>query len=724
MAITFIRLRSRSCAAVHANEAGEAPIVPQFWSRSPFVGRERELARLHACLAAARQGEGGVALVAGEPGIGKTRLLAEFAQQARAAGVLVLLGHSYDGEGMPPYLPFAEALRGYLRGSEPDQLRAQLGSGGAQIALLLPELLDQLPDLAAKRAESPELDRYRLFEAVTDLLLAAARAAGGGLLLVLEDLHWADAASLALLQHVGRRLSEAPVLLAATYRSLDIPRTHPLHAALADVTRQRTVERLQLRPLLPREVTLLIAALIGTPAAPRLAERVYDETEGNPFFITELVRQLAADGVDFSATVAAGAGWSVPEGVRQVIGTRLARLSEPANAVLQAAAVLGTGIRYEVLTAMSTGQPDELLEPLDEVLAAGLLTEQASGYDFAHALIRQTIADAISLPRRQRLHLRAAEAIEQVNAGNLTAHLAALAEHYRLAGALADPEKAISYAMQAGEAAAGAFAYHGALAHWQAALDLLAEDLTERTTARRAKVLAQLGSSLFASGADLLKGIEHFEQALALYEALGDAERVAEIHSQLGRAYSTFQQTMDVPKALAHFRAAQTLMERLPENAVVGYMHIGLAQACFFAMRFGEALAAAERAVALGERLRDARLAAHAAARYGELLPWCGQPAEGLELLEHAWHEANRLNDPMLPFSTTRSLNNALDWLGDCAAALRACRRAQALPQVQYAPNQRFYLATLIAEHQIETGDLDTARQSLAELYPAGGSRG
>src|SRR5581483_9528604 len=170
---------------------------------SPFVGRERELALLHGCLAdATARGAGGVVLVSGEPGIGKTRLLAEFATQARKAGSLVLIGHSYDGEGTPPYLPFIEALRAYIREADPNELRGQL-AGATRLVVLLPELRDRFPDLPAATAEPPERDRFGLFEAVTELLLTAARSAAGGLLLVLEDLHWADVATLALLQHLG-----------------------------------------------------------------------------------------------------------------------------------------------------------------------------------------------------------------------------------------------------------------------------------------------------------------------------------------------------------------------------------------------------------------------------------------------------------------------------------------------------------------------------------------
>lgn len=507
---------------------------------SPFVGREQELARLHGCLAAAARGAGGVVLVSGGPGIGKTRLLAEFAAQAREGGSLVLIGHSYDGEGMPPYLPFMEALRGYIRSVDPNRLSEQLDSGAARLAPLLPELVDRLPHLPVDRAASADLDRFCLFEAVTDLLLAAARSAAGGLLLVLEDLHWADAVTLALLRHLAWRLPEGPLLLAATYRDLDLPRTHPLHAALAELTRQQVVGRLPLQRMDAPEVARLIDEMTGVPVSPPVAERIFMESEGNPFFVTELVRQLVNDGVDFGAEVAAAAGWGVPEGVRQVIGSRLARLREPAGSLLQAAAVLGAGIRYETLIAMTARPPDELLEALEELLGAGLLIERSGTYEFAHALIRQTVEATLSLPRRQRLHLQAAEALALVSVSRPGEHAAAIAGHYRLAGALVAPATLLAALRQAAAAASAVFAWEDAAGHLQTAL-ALAIDHDIGGEALRCDLLLALGA-VQNRGGDEEGALTTVQEALTVARRCGDGERLAHaVLSLVGRW------VMDVP---------------------------------------------------------------------------------------------------------------------------------------------------------------------------------
>ncbi|HLZ69973.1 MAG TPA: AAA family ATPase [Dehalococcoidia bacterium] len=494
--------------------------------QAPFVGRQQELAALRACLAEAHAGRGGVTLLAGEPGIGKTRLLTELAGHARAAGTVVLTGHAYDGEGLPPYLPFIEALRGYVRACDPGAVPALPREGLAQLALLLPELHDRSPDLPAGRMESPELDRYRLFEAVADLLAAAARAAAGGLLLLLEDVHWADAASLALLQHVVRRLPELPLLLAASYRTVAPRPGQPLQGVLADLARQPNVERLHLRPLPPAATGELIAALIGTPAAAPVAGRVHAETEGNPFFVTEMIRNLQEEGIDLAAADAAAAGWAVPEGVRQVIGSRLARLGEAGNALLQAAAILGDVFPFDLLAAVRDATPAELAGALEDTVAAGLLREQPEpdrGYAFAHALIRQTVLAETALPRRQQLHLRAAETIERRYPEAAAQRAAELARHYHLAGRGADAGRTASYARLAAAAATRTFAWAAAAEQWQIVLELLPPEAIEQ----RARLLLALGEAQARAGA-LQASWETLQQAAELALAAELPEVVAE----------------------------------------------------------------------------------------------------------------------------------------------------------------------------------------------------
>jgi DNA-binding CsgD family transcriptional regulator/tetratricopeptide (TPR) repeat protein len=685
-------------------------------NQGPFVGRERELATLLAQLATVRGGSGGVALVAGEPGIGKTRLLGELAAEASTAGTLVVVGHAYDGEGGLPYGPFVEALRSYVRTADPDVVRRHLGGSGVALTPLLPELADCFSELLPGRVESPELDRTRLFNAVTELLFAAAGAARGGLLLVLEDLHWADAASLALLQHLARRLGEAPLLLTLTYRTVDQPPARPLQAALADLTRQQPLARVRLQPLQRTDVARLLAELVGAPAAPPVAERVYGETEGNPFFVTELVRELAAAGVDLSLPDAAAVGWSVPDGVRQVIGSRLARLSAPANALLQAAAVLSAGFRFELLVALDGGTAAALLAPLEEVLAAGLLQERAGGFDFAHALTRQTIGEQLSLPRRQHLHLQAAEAIERVYAGNLDPHVAALAEHYRLAGAMADAEKAVDYLLRAADAARTVFAYAEAVTRWQAALALLEQRGGE--PARRASVLETLGTHLQIMGYDrYADGIDAFAHSLQLFESLADTRSAARLHMRLGSLLaSNHGATMDLERGLAHIRTAERLLAGEPERGTHALLYMSLASCAIFALHTDEGLAAAHRARQIAERLRREDYIGAAMKQAASLHVAAGRPSEGIALLDRAWTIADGLNLPYDAFNAAIWRADMLMLLDDPAAARELCEREVSQPRHAQSHTRRQSLMHAIASSHARTGNLVEVERLRPEL--------
>ncbi|HZQ34889.1 MAG TPA: AAA family ATPase [Dehalococcoidia bacterium] len=497
--------------------------------QAPLVGRQRELSRLIAGLDAARTGSGSIALVAGEPGIGKTRLVAELARHARTVEALVLLGHAYDGDGLPPYFPFVEALRSYLRERVSAPPATPLPTDGlAQLSLLLPELRDRFPDLPAGRVDSPELEHYRLYEAVTDLIESAARDAGGALFL-LEDLHWADAASLALLRHVARRLPGLPLMLVATCRTVAPRPGHPLEATLAELVGAAQLERVQLRPLPAESVSELIAAVSGAPPASTVAGRVYTETDGNPFFVTELVRHLQENGIDLTDPHAGGGRWTLPEGVRQVIHSRLVRLGADGTAMLGDAAILGDRFAFDLLAGMSELSAGQLTAALDAALAASLLREVDDGYAFMHALVRQAVLSGLSLPRRQQLHLRAAQAIERRRPRLVEREVADLARHLRLAGSSADPEKTAAYLRRAAEAAERTFAWAAAAEQWQALLKLLPPEDPEQRT----RVLLALAEAQARAGA-LQAGWATFSQAGELALANGLAAPLAE--AALGRA--------------------------------------------------------------------------------------------------------------------------------------------------------------------------------------------
>jgi DNA-binding CsgD family transcriptional regulator/tetratricopeptide (TPR) repeat protein len=416
-------------------------------------------------LTAAGRGEASNVVLSGEPGVGKTRLLTELAAYAAAKGWRVLVGQAVDSEGVPPYLPFVDALHEHVRVCAADDLRAQLGEGASQVALVLPEVARTLPDLAAINRLDAESHRYRLFDSVCEFLGGIAHASASGLLLCLDDLQWADDSTLLLLEHVCRRVRNVRLLMLATYRDTELGVSGTLARTLEQLARQQASWRIEIKGLDIDGVALMLAGLGRAGPPPSLVEAVFGETEGNPFFVHELFDYLAEQGRLFDAAglwrddVQLGTT-EVPQSVRLVIGRRLERLTTDCHAVLGLAAVLGRSFEYDLLQATSDMSEDALLAVLEEAEAAQLLfSDERRRLTFGHELIRQTLLSGLTALRRQRFHLRAAEALEQLHGATIDGHLAEIAGHYRLAGGAADPAKVIDYSTRAGARALEVRAY-------------------------------------------------------------------------------------------------------------------------------------------------------------------------------------------------------------------------------------------------------------------------
>ncbi len=512
--------------------------------KSPFVGRERELALLGTLLQnVASHSSGRAVLVAGEPGIGKTRLLTEVAKGAADSGWLVLLGRAYESEGMPPYLPFTEALGSHIRGVADNRLASELGDRAAELSLILPEVARRLPDLPPLPPLDPGNERYRLFEGVCDYLAAVA---GGrdrpGLVLGIEDLQWADESTLLLLEHLGRRLGGAPIVLLGSYRDTVLAVGQPLARTIEELSRITFCEQLTLRRLDRDALSLLLSGLSGTEPPARFADVVYRETEGNPLFVHEVYRYLSDEGRLFD-----GEGhWlsdlrigevEIPRGVQLVIGRRIGRVSEGCRRALTSAAIIGRVFDFDLLREVSEMAEAELLDATDEAERAQLVASGPDGsaalLTFTHELIRQALASGLSLPRRRALHVAVAEAIERRHAQDLDAHTAELTLHYSFGGEATQREKLVRYAMLAGRTATKQHAHPEAVGHFRTAL---AAKQDQQPDAEAAAILLDLGMALWA-----LSRRDEFwpclEQAFDYHVNAGDAVAAVGVAQQLGPAF-------------------------------------------------------------------------------------------------------------------------------------------------------------------------------------------
>jgi len=497
-----------------------------------FVGRRPELERLTGAWKQALTGERTVVLVGGEPGIGKTRLMAEAARVVHPQGAVVLYGRCDEEPGLP-YQPFAEALGRYVAACPAAELREQLGPLGGEVTRLVPGLPFRVPGLDEPLRAEPETERYRLLEAVRDFMAGISRAAP--VLLLLDDLHWAGKPVLLLLRHLLRAGNGSRLMVVATYRDSDVPRGSPLAQMLADLWREADVERLALKGWDEGETTAFIEVAAGHPLEPEdlgFAHAIYSETDGNPFFVGELLRHLAETG----AVIRREPRWvmsrplaelGIPEGVRDIVGRRLARLRPVANEVLSLAAVIGREFDVGLLAAAGDVTRDVVLDSLEEAEEARLVAAtsgRAEHYAFAHALVRSALYEDIPNTRRLRLHRRIGEVLEA--RPDADAHVTELARHFSEAASLGEVVRAVDYARRAGDRARAGLAFEEAAGYYERALSCLVLE-EQPDAALRCELQIGLGDALTRAGDK--RRATAFAAAADTARALGDPRRLAEV---------------------------------------------------------------------------------------------------------------------------------------------------------------------------------------------------
>lgn len=689
------RLRVAIAGNLTQPQAEAAP-VSRAPDRAPYVGRAEERATLRAAMERASAGTGSLVLIAGEAGLGKTRLVDEVAAEARASAMFVVYGHCTDMEGAPPYAPFVEAIEYGLAVAAPAAFREAMGDAGPEIARFVPRVRAAFPNLPAPMALPTEQARHYMFECTCDLLERAAAARP--MLLVLEDLHWADSSTTQLLESVARRVDRTRLLVLCTYRDVDLGPRDPFMAGLERLIRLRAVSRMTLRRLSAPEVTAIIAGLAGRDPPARLAALIHAETEGVPLFVEEVWRYLAeerrlvdTDGAWLPAITIGEV--EVPDTVRLVLGRRIDRISEPAQTVLIAAACIGRVFTFAFLAELADTSEDELLDALEEAEHARLIVAEGGRqprFIFSHEQIRQTLLGRLSTLRRQRLHRRAAEAIERMHQASPDAHINELAHHLEQGG---EPVRAAASLMRAAAAATARLATPEALG-FLARAAALAGPGPERRAALRARGELLLG--LFR-GREAATDLETAER-----EAAADGAEAEQMEAllRLGRAWYVvgLDHGPAVAQSLDAFERARSIAIRLGDRHAEARALIPSVRHVDFDLSWRPvAVANAMRALQIARELGDTELetdALRASTRFGTR-------QERLAVLERVEQALDRrgdligLNEHLFDSMWAYWHSARFQPCVDCAARATTLAARLGIPPVQYGTIASFALIDL-----------------------------
>ncbi len=561
-----------------------------------FVDREKELSMLRNLYSKALEGKGQILFITGEAGIGKTRLVTEFGEYARTSGSVFASGTSYEQEAIPPYAPWVDVLRSVIEDVPRGVLAKIPGIWAAEISRLVPELATQAKELGIKGwilgrettsfiTPTTDQERVRLFQAVTDFLKTSSQQRP--LIIFLDDLLWADTASLQLFHYVARRISTRRIMLIATYRDAELEENHPLNRIILDLHRERLLSQITLSRFTIDFVAKLISNnLGGGEVSKEVAELIYEKTGGNPFFAEEVLGSLVEQG----AVSRGDTGWiikdvvsvQIPRSVRAAIKQRIARLDNECAQTLSVASVIGMQSSFNLLMKTIRYDEDRLIELMESGLKARLVEEKQTGnqvvYVFADEQIRDFFYEEISLIRRRKFHLKVGQAIEELGQEYVKSHVDELAYHYLHGG---DIVKAADYSVKAGDYAAKIYAQQEAIEHYANALELLEETQPEK----RLDILAKSAYASYYLG-DSSKCESFCKKAVELAENLGDIQRNAELHALLG--YSIWSLKNDIQGALEILQEGLKVIERFESTVeeanicqMIGriYMNIGEQQA-------------------------------------------------------------------------------------------------------------------------------------------------
>lgn len=511
-----------------------------------FVGRERTMELLLSNLEDAMAGRGRVALLIGEPGIGKTRVAEQLASHARERGAEVLVGRCVEGEGAPAFWPWVQIVRSYVQDRSRSELEEILGTRAPVVARAIAEVAEKLGELTEPAELEPAQARFRLFDSLSAFFINAA--AKRPLVLVLDDLHRADRASLLLLQFLVRELRDAALFIVGAVRDAELARDPASSRIVSEIAREDPSRPLYLEGLSRSAVAEFVERTTGRDRPESLAAALHEQTGGNPFFLTQVMQLLESQGRLEGDKVELSVDLPLSRGVRDAIRRHLDVLSESCYATLAAASVIGREFPMAALAAACDGSSDDLLESLSEAIAARVVAEipgAVGRYGFSHSLIRETLYGELPTARRVQLHARIGDALVAAYGRNDEPHLAELAHHYVQAAPGGRADHAVEYSVRAAEHAERQLAYEPAAAHYERALQAM--QLGPADDVRRLQLLLALGRALWRA-ADGERARQSFLDAADVARGLGDARGL----SQAALGFGLWDQDDIVDERLVH----------------------------------------------------------------------------------------------------------------------------------------------------------------------------
>jgi eukaryotic-like serine/threonine-protein kinase len=557
----------RFVGTVHEKVLDTRPAAPvdarmQQKTLDPFVGRNVELLQLRGALERSLSGAGQACFIAGEPGIGKTRLCHEIAHIARGCGVQVLSAWCHDGEGAPSYWPWIQFLRTHTRDQSSAELRAVLGPGVDIVGRTVPELRTKLGAAARSPALSADEARFLFFDSVTRLFMQTSRRQP--ILLLLDDLHSADGPSLRLLEFFCSELAAAPVFLVAAHRNADIDLTEDVRKVLGRIARQHHCTRIELEGLNRGEVADLVGKILGKTLEASWIDEIHHRTAGNPFFARQIADSGASSGV-------------VPTAVRDLLIGRVGQLPRAAREMLDAASIVSTEWPADLVRGISGLSLDTMSAMIDECLSAGLLRTVHAGtgrFGFLHALVRENLYAELSIARRRELHRRAMEWLEAEQTGADPSELAYHAYHSAM---LDQGSKALEHSVHAAERATRRLAYEDAALHYSRAIEMLGLGRSSEPAERRCELLIGLGESRVRSG-ERSAARDAFRAAAALARELRSGALLARIALGLAPGLIALEIGPPDPELISLLNDSLELCMNAPEQRALLLGRLALAQ--------------------------------------------------------------------------------------------------------------------------------------------------